>query len=297
MIMNNDYKGKVALLLNIAPAISQESSFAMHGGTAINLFVQDLPRYSVDIDLTYIQINISREESLLGINDKLKQIREKLLKRIPGIIVRTVANKLLCSLRGVDVKIEVNPIKRGLIEPAEERPLCERAQNDFGIFCKVKTVSISQLYGGKIGAALDRQHPRDMFDVKCMFDKGISIDSVKRGFIYDLLSGKRPFSEMLSPNHIDRREAMDNQFEGMSNIPFTYSDYEETRERLTYSIQSVLTDNDKIFLLDFSVGDPQWDNSEYAYFKDFPSVKWKQQNIQMLNGKSTKTYAGIRQIK
>jgi len=68
------------------------------------------------------------------------------------------------------VKIEVSGTKRGLIDPATIRPLCDAAQNEFETTNKAKIVSLSQLYGGKIAAALDRQHPRDLFDVKLMFD-------------------------------------------------------------------------------------------------------------------------------
>ena len=62
-MINQEYKERVRLLLRIIPIISTEECFAVHGGTAINLFVQNLPRYSVDIDLTYIPVE-PREASL-----------------------------------------------------------------------------------------------------------------------------------------------------------------------------------------------------------------------------------------
>jgi predicted nucleotidyltransferase component of viral defense system len=54
--MSDNYKMKVGLLLRIIPILSKEECFAIHGGTAINLFLLDMPRYSVDIDLTYLPI-------------------------------------------------------------------------------------------------------------------------------------------------------------------------------------------------------------------------------------------------
>lgn len=52
--MRDKYKKQVALLIRIMPSVYRIKEFAVHGGTAINLFHKNLPRYSVDIDLTYI---------------------------------------------------------------------------------------------------------------------------------------------------------------------------------------------------------------------------------------------------
>lgn len=79
-------------------------------------------------------------------------------------------------------KIEVNGTKRGIIEPTENRMLCERAQKEFNMACMVRTVSFSQLYGGKIAAALSRQHPRDLFD--CKFMSLSSFSEVKKGILF-----------------------------------------------------------------------------------------------------------------
>ena len=81
-MINQEYKERVRLLLRIIPIISTEECFAVHGGTAINLFVQNLPRYSVDIDLTYIPVE-PREASLTHIKERLKEIKAK--KRLDGI--------------------------------------------------------------------------------------------------------------------------------------------------------------------------------------------------------------------
>jgi len=48
------YRSQVELLLRVLPYVAKEKVFALKGGTAINLFVRDLPRLSVDIDLTYL---------------------------------------------------------------------------------------------------------------------------------------------------------------------------------------------------------------------------------------------------
>lgn len=296
-MINQEYKERVRLLLRIIPIISTEECFAVHGGTAINLFVQNLPRYSVDIDLTYIPVE-PRGASLAHIKERLKEIKAKIEATIPGIAVREVPNKLICTHNGHFVKVEVNDVKRGIIAPPIELPLCDLAQEDFGVFCKARIVPLSQLYGGKITAALDRQHPRDLFDVSLMLDYIKDFDQIKRGFIFCLLGSDRPILESLNPNFNDQRDALTNQFEGMSSTPFTYEQYEATRHRLVEYINDHLTPTDKAFLLGFEDGTPDWDASEYRDFQHYPSVQWKLFNIQKLKFRNQKKHEdGLRKLK
>ena len=156
--MNKLYKEQVRLLLRILPVIYQEKDFAVHGGTAINLFIKNLPRYSVDVDLTFIPLS-PREESLAEINKKLAAISQQLQRAVPDINIRPVPNKLLCTLGRSTVKIEVNGIKRGIIGPTIDLPLCNKAQAEFEMYCKARIVPFEQLYGGKIAAALRHKGP------------------------------------------------------------------------------------------------------------------------------------------
>ena len=277
--MNNLYKEQVRLLIRILPVIYRNEDFAIHGGTAINLFIKDLPRYSVDVDLTYIPLG-PREKSLAEIDKKLATISYQLQRAVPGSHIRAVPNKLLCTLERSTVKIEVNGIKRGIIGPTIELALCDKAQEEFGMYCKARIVPLEQLYGGKIAAALSRQHPRDLFDYNYMeIDK---INWVKRGFIFALLGSDKPFIESLSPNIINQQEALENQFRGMTDIPFTYENYKNAREQLIASINSMLNEEDKGFLVGFEEANPQWEKSVYSDFRDFPSVQWKLLNIYKL---------------
>ncbi len=284
--MNNIYKEQVRLLLRVLPIIVKEEDFAIHGGTAINLFMKDLPRYSVDIDLTYIPLK-NREQSLLSINEKLNFLKEKIMRAIPLVKITSVPNKLLCRQGNCTVKIEVNGIKRGVIGDVITVPLCKKAQEEFKMFCKVRVVPISQLYGGKIAAALSRQHPRDLFDYKYM---DMAFEEIKAGLIFNILSSDKPIIESLQPNKIEQKQALENQFQGMTEIPFSYEDYEKTREDLIQFVNSNLSVEDKKLLLSFEVGNPLWENSEYAYFKDYPSVQWKLLNIRKLNKTNPKKY-------
>ena len=267
--------------------MAQEECFALHGGTAINLFIRNMPRLSVDIDLTYCKVE-NREESLLGIYNGLQRIKNK-IEKISDITVQHQVNnfKLIASSQKAQIKIEINPVGRGLIAPTQKLPLCEKAQVEFNRFVEVNVVSTGQLYGGKICAALDRQHPRDLFDVKYLLDNDGFTPEIKQGFLYGLLSSSAPINEVLLPNLLDQRNALDNQFEGMSSVVFTYEDFLSTRELLLSTINEVLTLEDRQFLYSVKSLTPNW--NLYA-FNDFPSIKWKIQNLKKLKSENPKKY-------
>ena len=287
--MKDRYRKQVALLIRIMPSVYRIQEFAVHGGTAINLFHKNMPRYSIDIDVTYIPIK-DRAISLAEINQKLLDVKKSVEKTIPGITVRHKPEvwKLMCTLGEATVKIEVNGTKRGIIGRTEDMPLCEAAQKEFSMGCKARTVSFSQLYGGKIAAALSRQHPRDLFDCKYMDIQ--SFNEVKDGFIFCLLGSDKPIVESLRPNEINQTEALENQFMGMTNIPFGYDDYVEARKRLIEMVNGNLTQADKEFLLSFENGQPDWGKCCAGDLSSFPSVQWKLLNIAKLKGSNPRKF-------
>lgn len=287
--MNDTYRRQVALLIKIMPSVFRIKDFAVHGGTAINLFHKNMPRYSVDIDLTYIPIQ-DRKTSLDTINAHLVELKRMIERTVPGIKVihKPDVWKLQCSHEGATVKIEVNGTKRGIIGENVDMMLCNKAQEEFSMACKARTVSFSQLYGGKITAALSRQHPRDLFDCKYMEIE--SFNNVKDGFMLCLLGSDKPIIESLSPNPIDQTDALEKQFEGMSDIPFAYTDYEEARRNLIAMVNSSLTDMDKKFLLSFEQGVPDWSLCTSGDLSNYPSVKWKLQNIGKLKSSNPKKF-------
>ena len=276
--MKDRYRKQVALLIRIMPSVYKIKEFAVHGGTAINLFHRNLLRYSVDIDVTYIPIE-DRQQSLASINQKLLEVKKNIEKTIPGVVVKHKPDvwKLLCTLGDATVKIEVNATKRGIIGDVVELPLCEKARNEFSMGCKARTVSFSQLYGGKITAALSRQHPRDLFD--CKYMELQSFDDVKNGFMLCLLGSDKPIIESLQPNDIDQTEALENQFQGMTETPFGYEDYLESRTALLSLVNGGLTITDKEFLLSFEQGEPDWNKCCAGDLSQDPSVQWKLLNI------------------
>lgn len=281
------YRSQVELLVKVLPFVAKESVFALKGGTAINLFVRDFPRLSVDIDLTYLPFD-ERSLALKNIADALGQIKNDIEQSIPGIRVTALPQsagndaRLLCNLHGTQIKIEANTTMRGQLFPTRTMALSDKVQEKFESFAEISVVSNGELYGGKICAALDRQHPRDIFDAYHLLeDEGIT-EEIKIGFIACLLSHPRPINEVLIPNLIDQKDAYDRQFSGMAFLPFSYEDFEKTRIRLVKEINKSLTKSDKDFLSSFKNGSPQWDLIDAPNLKDMPAVKWKLLNIQKL---------------
>ncbi len=277
------YKDQVALLLRVLPEVAKEGCFAMHGGTAINLFVRNMPRLSVDIDLTYVPIE-DRETSLHKINAALERIKENVIKLIKDVKItdeqeNNKAHKLYISLKGVPIKLEVNLIKRGTLTDPVKMELCARAQQEFNSYCEINVVSFGELYGGKICAAMDRQHPRDLFDVKLLLDAEGFNKEVKTGFIFFTAGSNKALHQMINPHLHDQHDAFENSFEGMSDEPFTYEEFETIRQKLIQVIRQTLTKQDREFLLNLKGLTPDW--SHYN-FEKFPAVQWKLLNLQHL---------------
>lgn len=160
-MISSVYKEQVDLLLQLLPYVAKEEIFALKGGTAINLFIRKMPRLSVDIDLTYLPLD-SRPEALKNIQDGLGRIKADIDKNIPDITINTVPSngetdvKLNCQGQGAQIKIEVNTITRGNVFPVELMQVVDSVQEEFGKFAAINIVSMAELYGGKICAAIDR---------------------------------------------------------------------------------------------------------------------------------------------
>ena len=167
----NLFHQQVELLISILPFMTRDTDFALHGGTAINFFVRDMPRLSVDIDLTYLRIN-PRKETIKEISDQLKSISKRISSSMSSVSIEEKAesqkglvSKLFVKKQSAIVKVEPNQVIRGSLFGPEERDLCKKAEEVFEKFVTTKTLAFSELYGSKICAALDRQHPRDIFDI------------------------------------------------------------------------------------------------------------------------------------
>lgn len=289
------YRAQVDLLLQVLPYVAKEEIFALKGGTAINLFIREMPRLSIDIDLTYLPLD-NRSKALKNIQEGLGRIKSDIEKNIPGIRITTVPLnggtdvKLNCQGQGAQIKIEVNTITRGNVFPTELMQVVDSVQDEFDRFAAIKVVSMAELYGGKICAAIDRQHPRDVFDVKQLLEKEGFTDEIWEGFKIGLISHYKPISELLSPVLKDQKSAFDNQFAGMSTVDFSYEDYEVTRGKLICIIGERLTEQDKKFIVSFESGEPDWKLFPIPVLKDLPAIQWKLLNINKLKKANAKKH-------
>nr|WP_277602429.1 nucleotidyl transferase AbiEii/AbiGii toxin family protein [Parahaliea mediterranea] len=276
-------------MLHVLPHVAEVECFALKGGTAINLFHYEMPRLSVDIDLTYVPVE-DRATAMAGITAGLEAVRKRLVgSGLPiqaSLMPQTDGQetKLLCRNEHAQIKVEVNTTIRGCLQPPENMAVVQAVQDEFGLFAAINVVSKGELYGGKICAALDRQHPRDLFDIHQLFQHGGITDEIRLGFVAMLAGHNRPAQEMLNPNYQDQHQLFEEQFQGMTLAPFTYADFEVTREQLVTVVNKCLTAEDRAFLLSLTAGEPDWSLYPIAELEDMSAIKWKLLNIQKLKG-------------
>jgi predicted nucleotidyltransferase component of viral defense system len=277
------------LMIRSLPHVAAEDCFALKGGTAINLFWRDMLRLSVDIDLTYVPVD-TRERSLASIGQALDRIAGRLERTIAGARVqKAVASdsgrvtRLFVHDEGARIVIEPNQVIRGAVFPTEQRDLAPAAEDAFEMAVSVPTLSLADLYGGKICAALDRQHPRDLFDVKLLLDEGGIDEATRKAFVVYLASHNRPMSELLDPLRKDFTTAYENEFAGMVRDPATYDELAAARETLIESIRVGLTASEREFLLSIKAAEPRWEIMDLPGIQALPAIEWKLANIEKMN--------------
>lgn len=283
------YYRQAELLLRILPMIHSEADFALKGGTAINFFVCDMPRLSVDIDLTYLPVN-ERDAALEGISRALYSVSARLRKVLPDsrVLMKKIGSSgLLAGLvvrRGdATVKIEPNLVMRGSVLPTQVRSLSKKAQDLFETSVDMRILSDPELYGGKLCAALDRQHPRDLFDIKILLDREGVGEQTRKAFLVYLISHPRPIVELLDPNLVDIRASYAKDFSAMAVAKVGCEELIETRKRLIRLIKASMTSEEKEFLLSVKQGKPEWDMIGLEGVENLPAVKWKILNIRNMS--------------
>lgn len=286
------FEAQVALLVRVLPHVATETCFALKGGTAINLFVRDLPRLSVDIDLVYLPIE-DRETSLFGIRSALSRIAQKIRKAIPDSIVTDSANAggtlVLIRQRNAQIKIEVTPVLRGTVHPTELKTVRPIVEERFG-FAEIQVVSFADLYAGKLVAALDRQHPRDLFDVQHLLaNEGID-DALYQAFLAYILSHNRPVHELLQPRLKDIKQVFEREFVGMTVSDTSLEMLLATREQLVAEISSCLDETSRLFLRSFHTFRPDWNLIGSPAIRNLPAIRWKLINLERLQAENPEKY-------
>lgn len=280
--MDSRYLDQARLVVEVLPLVAREEQFALKGGTAINLFESDLPRLSVDVDLTYLPVT-DRATALREINAALARI----CQRVGGAGITAylsggeASRKILCGRGAAVVKIEPNFVLRGTLFPVRTMETRPRAEELLG-YCQMKVLSHEELYGGKFCAALDRQHPRDLFDVAQFFARGGTVRDVKDGFFALALGHARPLHELLAPHLLDQSATVVSQFSGMSDAPFSFEEHEATFRRLVGEIGKMFTPEDRRRLVAFTALEADADVFGIPGLAKLPSIQWKRRNLEIL---------------
>ncbi|HAT1844337.1 nucleotidyl transferase AbiEii/AbiGii toxin family protein [Legionella pneumophila] len=289
MNKQSPYYKQVLLLIRLIPLVEKETCFALKGGTAINLFVRDFPRLSVDIDLAYLPLE-PREIALANVRNALAGIAAN-INKIPDLNavlqdnkpdeMRIIVEDHSSLNRGTQIKIEVSPVARGTLLPPVKLDVVASVENEFG-FASMKVVSLPDLYGGKLCAALDRQHPRDLFDIKILLENQKIDREIFNGFLTYLLSHKRPISEIMNPRWKDITLVFDREFKGMTVEPVTLEELTVIPGKMIQSLKENFTQQDYEFLVSFKKGEPEWSLACSDQIQYLPAVQWKLLNIRKM---------------
>jgi hypothetical protein len=280
------YVETVRLLLEIAPFAFEPGCFAMKGGTALNLFVHEMPRFSVDIDLVYVHYQKERDAALAEISHALTATAQELNRR--GIETRVTGtkaadeSKLLIRRGDIVVKVEVNHVFRGALLPIGNVGLCGAARAQFTLSSDLPILATPELYGSKLVAALDRQHPRDLFDVGIINQQTGLTPAAVDCFVGYLAGHNRPIHEVLFSRDKDITEAFEGEFQGMTKAPVALPELTDARTRLRAELPALLTDAHKRFLLSLATAEPEWSLMPFRHLQELPAIRWKLLNLEKL---------------
>ena len=281
--MNQVYLDTARLMIQVAPPVFADNVFALKGGTAINLFVRDMPRLSVDLDLVFVDHRLGRDEAIASINDAIRSAVDRLKKRGFQTHAATVPDagetKLFVRRDKLEVKVEVNFVLRGTVHPIRPTSLTPKAKETLLADLELPVVSLPDLYGGKLVAALDRQHPRDLFDVMELFLHGGITPEIRRSFVVYLASHNRPIHEVLFPNLRDISSEYESTFKAMTTEPVALKALVSARQRMIAELKAGLDAAEREFLLSLARNAPNWDLLGIEHLEQLPGIRWKRENL------------------
>ncbi|MCB1632588.1 MAG: nucleotidyl transferase AbiEii/AbiGii toxin family protein [Pseudomonadales bacterium] len=299
---DNRYAERVKLLVEILPTLAEEKRFALKGGTAINLFEHDLPRLSVDIDLTWLPVgdfaNDTREISaaLEKIGETLRAGPLRLQVQTSGTEA-TGVHRLIASRNRARVQIETTPVMRGTVHPVRTMRVRPGVEQAFG-FAEIQVLDFADLYAGKLSAALSRQHPRDLFDMQPLLDDGRIDERLWRTFLVYLTCSPKPAAEMLSPQEPrDFEQTFAAHFQGMTATPVTAGSLMEVRARLLQRVFELLDAPSRAFLESVEREAPDFTLIGLAHAANLPGVRRKLSNLgQRSAAKRTADYEQLKAL-
>lgn len=290
----NRYAAQVDLLVRAIPVVAAEPDFALKGGTAINLFYRDMPRLSVDIDLTYVPLD-ERTTALANIDAAFDRIVDR-ANGLRGVEAQRISGggdgdtRLILRAAAAEVKVEVSPVTRGTVAAPKVMRVTDAVEDAFG-FAEMSVVAFEDLYAGKLCAALDRQHPRDLYDVALLYENEGITDALFRTFLVYAACSSRPLHELIDPNRIDVDRAFAQEFVGMTIEPVPLATLLAARDRLIQDIQARVGPAAGAFLLSIHDGQPNFDTIGLPAAADLPAIRWKLINISKLKAINPKKHA------
>lgn len=292
--MNPVYLDTARLLTQVAPLVFVDDTFALKGGTAINLFLRDMPRLSVDLDLIFPDHTLPRDQALARINDAIRKSAERLNKRgfqTHALVAADAGEtKLLVRRGGIEVKIEANFVMRGTVHPVRRVSLTPQARDVLLADLEIPVASLEDVYGGKLVAAMDRQHPRDLFDVmQLLAHEGIT-PGIRRAFVVYLASHNRPIHEVLFASRRDIKHEYEHNFQGMTAEPVSLDALLAARDQMMRELQQGLDADERHFLLSLVAAQPEWALLGIAHLEHLPGVRWKLRNLVQLQKANAKKF-------
>ena len=284
--MNREYLETARLLIQVAPLVFVDDQFGLKGGTAINLFLRDMPRLSVDLDLVFTDHAVGRKAAIDRINAAVRDAADRLRARRFEVYVPEAGGdgetKLMVRSGAAEVKVEINTVMRGTVHRVRHANLTPLARDTLLADIEIPVLASEDVYGGKIVAALDRQHPRDLFDVMELFKHEGITPGIRRAFVVYLASHNRPVHEVLFPELRDIQMDYERNFIGMTSQPTELAELLETRDRMINELHAGLDANERRFLLSLVRAQPEWELLSIPHVSELPAVRWKLQNLARL---------------
>jgi len=295
-MIDQSFVDATALLLRIVPRVFSSNRLALKGGTAINLYLDDAPRLSVDLDLVFTQLGLPREEALAAINDEMRRIVDALaadgLTATAAVAADLGETGLLVSDGLAQVKVETNVVFRGTLLPPVVRPLSDGAADWLRAEAPATVVDRAEVFAGKFMAALDRQHPRDLYDVWRLYERRAFESEMLSAFVVYLCGHNRPAYEVLdSPERVfaeDYERALVGMIRG--EVP-SLDALLASRARLRRDIIQGLTDSHRAFLVGFFNCEPDWSLLQYPHANELPALAWKLRNLEVFRTKRPAEFA------
>jgi len=278
------YAERVKLLVEILPTLAGEKRFALKGGTAINLFEHDLPRLSVDIDLTWLPVGEFAKDAQ-EISAALENIGERLRSGPLRLQVQTSGTeeariiRLIVSRNRSRIQIETTPVMRGTVHPVRTLAVRPGVEHAFG-FAEMQVLDFADLYAGKLAAALSRQHPRDLFDIQKLLDDGRLDERLWRTFLVYLTGSPKPAAEILvPPAPQDFERLFSAHFQGMTSEPVSAASLLDVRARLLLRISELLDAPSRAFLESVEREAPDFSLIGLPHAADLPGIRRKLFNL------------------